>query len=587
MHNQENVALCGIPVSSVNVFLQLLSLEPKSESDLIDSNGKNCNNFHNSSNSENYDYYNSYSNDENCIYIESFIRDSLSLLKSKESILQQNNTNAPTRRYTFEDMIKVQDSLCVLNLLETVKYMDNCVNARALLHRFLYSNYDLKQCSIIDADIKKYKGRTTSERDLISINIPIKYGDILLAFHDEINQVSPSKSIRNQLQNYLLSNRNLLVPSATSRNLIDSPLKQDNQDVSTTFNSKVRFFLPIQQIFEFLLFFTYYDGRDFSSIHLQKNRNRLPKAKPRNTNSEFSYHIVLELMDTLYNPQSLCNPFTLNQQYRCDQVFLSRKLNVLYYYYELYTSDLVLDEIIRNYNLTYRQVGELKKIIFENIFCDSRFIVSGLTSSFLDFMLPFDINFQFSVFTPFTYEMEYDNFPLVDISEITLNKNLLQKELEKMKYHKSLHIEDLLEMKNRSIYLRKELLKIQDLESQLKNDPSKAEDRKFPLKKRTLETFVENIASHKITAILLFDSYVHKKDNMNNSIITYNDRLHLSISYNEKKIVNEINTNKFYEKYYLSENKFAKYFMKKDLAQENIFPIDFEIIKKALEITTP
>lgn len=167
---------------------------------------------------------------------------------------------------------------------------------------------------------------------------------------------------------------------------------------SSKLNNKRRFFLPFYEIPEFLLRFSFYDGRKFSNNDSQESSKKLPTFKSKNQYSELSYQIVLDKTKKLYSSLSDWQPFVISTLYRCDTIFLFQKLEIFKRYYEMYQSSSLLTEIMRKYRIPYTDVEDVKNTIVSNIFCDGDFIISGLKSQYLDFMLPFDINFRFFLY---------------------------------------------------------------------------------------------------------------------------------------------------------------------------------------------
>lgn len=121
--------------------------------------------------------------------------------------------------------------------------------------------------------------------------------------------------------------------------------------------------------------------------------------------------------------------------FRCDKKFFFLKLEKLFYYYQLYQEDFILSEIVHKYRLNYHQILKLGQVIKESIFGDRDFITKGLESCYLDFMLPFDIMFQFQVFGRTTSNIRGDMTGLKsDIEEI--------KKVAKMLYSIEIHSMD-------------------------------------------------------------------------------------------------------------------------------------------------
>lgn len=293
----------------------------------------------------------------------------------RESWLQNINVYTENIPYTFEDMLETQANLEALVFLETVKYAANYVNARQLLQQYLHSKYNFSDC------ISLYK-TYIDKKDIIKPNEKIADHKTTIPNYKQKNQPSPTKSIRQHLCKYLSKQMNSNIESGL---------------YSSKENNKRRFFLPFYEIPEFLLRFSFYDGRDFSHSDSQESTEKLPTFKSKNQYSELSYQIILEKTKELYSSLSEWQPFEISTLYRCDTIFLFQKLELLKRYYTWYQSPYVYDKIMQEHRIPYTKIEQLKKIL-SNIFDDKDFIISGLRSKYLDFMLPFDLRFRLLIY---------------------------------------------------------------------------------------------------------------------------------------------------------------------------------------------
>ena len=89
----------------------------------------------------------------------------------------------------------------------------------------------------------------------------------------------------------------------------------------------------------------------------------------------------------------------INYKNKLDKLFHYNTLEMLYHYYRLYTSDIFLNRVMYVFSLSYKETLCLAEHIIHCIFDDTDFIKEGLRSSFRDFLLPFDIHFQFTLLT--------------------------------------------------------------------------------------------------------------------------------------------------------------------------------------------
>ncbi len=305
-----------------------------------------------------------------------------------ECILYQGNINDFERRYSLNDMLRVQSYLENLDLLEFIKYSDYSINARKLLHKYLHSQYNFSVCDLLtQIPSLTIKEKFIATDNIISNNIP-------LIFDDEKNQPSPSKSVRHYLNQYLSLQMDAVSKMRYGLYCPTTKTGQVDQIANTSF------FLPAYKVPDFLLAFTFADGRNFEHTVSQINPKKMPPFNKTRSCSEYSYQIVLNKINDFMTQTKIISPYKKSALFRFDNIFSFYRLNALSYYYQLYLSDPFLDLMLRHYNFTYRQVIELEATIINQIFKDEEFIIAGLKSNYIDFMLPFDIVFQYTVHNP-------------------------------------------------------------------------------------------------------------------------------------------------------------------------------------------
>ena len=256
---------------------------------------------------------------------------SLHALFQKEIILSQHYSR---KDYSFEDMLQTQFYLDRLDFLESIKYANNTVNPRKLLLHYLHSNYDYAACiSLIKKATKKSTLKTTD--NINKLIVPSQTG-----------QPSPSASIRNHLNNFL-----------------EKQIKgyfKDKLYTNTTSSPKKIFYLPAYKIPEFLLFFSFFDGRNFENSFKQLNPDKLPTFSEKNSYSEAAYNTVLEKAKELYSLKDYDSSFFISTIHQCNKKFLFAKLNRLKHYYDLYQSDKILNSLISKFHL---EKEDLKKAL--------------------------------------------------------------------------------------------------------------------------------------------------------------------------------------------------------------------------------
>lgn len=341
-------------------------------------------------------------------------------LMHREIILFQAKIPRP---YTIKDMLYAQQQLETLEFLETVKYKDHIVNARKLLHQYLHSRYNLAACNYAASIPIEHIEKEVDCRH------HIKIGSQIYTIEKELYQSSPSKSIRNYLADYLTKKIDekahiqcgLFIKS-------DEKIEERCENIDID-KQKKRFYLPITEIPLFLLLFALYDGRDFSHSKYPEENTKLPHRNISSQISKQKYtNIIDQIMSLLKNNEKRSSPYTVGTIFRCNNILLFQKLNILLNYYNIYQSDEFINEIVSNYKFTYSETLNLKKNMLQNIFGDEEFIIKGLTSDYPDFMLFFDVLFRSEII--FTFQRTHSEFmqKIIQVKQETLQ--ILQSDLQ-------------------------------------------------------------------------------------------------------------------------------------------------------------
>lgn len=308
--------------------------------------------------------------------------------KKFRTVLSQNKIDM-VNPASFEDMLRTQDYLETLDCIESIKYNKYVVNARHILQKYLYGGTEYKHYDISQWDIchiyKKLGRRSLQDKELIIIS-------------PKTNILKPSKSIRNHLEKFLSNHVCIKDRPYTGFGLFR--IENSNTSYKPEQNKqKKRYYIQISDIQPFLLLFTLYDGRNFEYKYtgcknIIKKRDYISPSRKNLRYSEYSYKIVLNKMDEIKTNSSdkiKDQALSIKNLWHCDQIFLSNKLNILFKYYKTYTSIPFLDSFASHYKLTYSENLNLKEYISEEIFKDTSFIIKGLQSDYLDFMMLFDI----------------------------------------------------------------------------------------------------------------------------------------------------------------------------------------------------
>ena len=326
-----------------------------------------------------------YADKEYVFSTNSFVQD---FMAYENTLYQYTLSEVFKRPYSFKDMISVYNLIFLFCYLEETKYAKYMVNCRTLLHKFLYSGYIIKDCILCKSNIKfKLDNK-------LNINVPIQYGSEQIFFIDQKNLLSYPTSIRKHLESYIKS-KSSENPIYTYKIFSSQPNQNEKK-----YEYQPRYYMPIHQIPEFLFSFLYFDGRKFPSNFEANSNSRIPKLCPQNQNSEFSYKLVVnQITDFLKNANHLDENELIYHSCNLDRLFLLNNLEILNKYYEVYISEYFLNTMINIFQLSYTEIALLKNTIITEIWNDTDFLAAGHNSSFIDFMLPFDIYFQYNLFS--------------------------------------------------------------------------------------------------------------------------------------------------------------------------------------------
>lgn len=353
--------------------------------------------------------------DLNCLFRQEFIlyqreEDRKEKLKKIElqkdseenDISLRNHICAFHRFYYIEDIIEAEALLDFYEILENIKYSKYLVQYDHLLHKYLYSGYVLNNFFL--KDTKKDLQTITN----IDFDAPLFYGDSILPIWDEYKTGNRVSSIKENFKKFiLLQDSN---PDKREYTIIHNIQRKSNQN-SNRFYPK--YYIPINQIPEFLFSFLFYDYREFPTSYGTTDNNRIPK-KNKDIAREESYKSVLKHIYSFHQnnftfensmiPVNELEYAKINYKNKLDRRFRYNTLETLYHYYQLYTSDIFLDQIMSVFSFSYKETLQLTEFLIHCIFNDTDFIKEGLLSSFRDFLLPFDIYFQFSLFSVPNYK---------------------------------------------------------------------------------------------------------------------------------------------------------------------------------------
>lgn len=305
--------------------------------------------------------------------------------------------NIPSRPYSFSEMVKAQYLLDLLDLLEIIKYRKYIVNARFVLRKCIYCGFEIQNCL---SSIMPFKtsGDNPSICDTLHIEDKLSLGTIEKKFNSYSEKLhSDPTSIREYFTKYLTEHYEACNLSTPFYKIYQSIQRPDSKKANRDYQP--RYYLPLNQVPEFIFAFIFNDGRDFSSWKLE---TRLPRFRESNRRSKEAYELILEKAQALCPNNFESDVGIIVHRHRLNQMFLFDKLAMINKYYNLYTSDPFLDCITKTLRLKYQEALHLKDILNEIIFKDKSFIKDILCSPFLDSLLIFDINYQYILLTLFS-----------------------------------------------------------------------------------------------------------------------------------------------------------------------------------------
>lgn len=328
------------------------------------------------------------------------IADTLYFCLKSEQILMQNINYilSPLRLYGINDLLKTQSLLELLDIIETIKHRNEIVNARSLLRKFLYSQFNLdffNYSNLMNYNVNKKKDSLIKNNTLIMPNEKLSFGNCSIKFNSYDLHNRDSKTIRNYFESYLYYRSSNPDDYYFFYQVIQSKQRADSKKAQRDYQP--HYYLPANQIPEFLLAFAFNDGRDYKFQKLKKDP-RLPRFSKKMNRSEDAYKRVLFTIQEHYPNSDTNSVDDIIHRYRLNQMFLSGKLNRLYEYYKLYTSDGFLTQIIETFTFSYNEILSLKQVIINNIFMDTIFIRNILSSPFLDGFLFFDVMYQSRIY---------------------------------------------------------------------------------------------------------------------------------------------------------------------------------------------
>lgn len=293
--------------------------------------------------------------------------------------------DVPSRAYSFTDMVLAQNMLELLDLLETLKYRNIITNARSIQRNFLYSGFNMDNNLNFPTSIKEELSIDLSEN--------IKLGNYSIKVSSPDMILDGPKSIRDYFANYLKYRSVLSKAQSLPYTIMQSEQRTDS--IKANREHQPHYYLPTNDIPEFLLSFKFNDGRDFSSWGKYE---RLPRFAPTRNRSETSYKTVLCDIQRLYPNSDSTSASVISHRHRMDFMFFHNKLSRIQYYYKLYTQEVFLNQFLQAYTLTYKEVLNLELYFINNIFGDITFMKSILSSPYLDGFLLFDIQLQANLF---------------------------------------------------------------------------------------------------------------------------------------------------------------------------------------------
>lgn len=285
--------------------------------------------------------------------------------------------NDITTGYSYDNVISAQAYLELLSYLEESIYRDNIVNLRSFLRGYLYNNFDLSIHIYEDSKLKLQLGLPISES--------ITYGKSSNCICFEKSVCDP-KSVREYFNEYLTNHC-----SSFTQAKCKYPCYASQSSLSPK-EAKYHYYLPYSQLPEFLLTFSFNDGRIFDENSSQNKR--IMRFSKKRCRTEKSYLARMQDFFNVYNSVPINKSSKTVHYYRLSNLFFWNKCARLFSYYKEYTSNVFLEKIVKSFELTYHDVMNLKVTIINTIFKDEAFMAQCLSSNYLDPFYLFDIFFQ-------------------------------------------------------------------------------------------------------------------------------------------------------------------------------------------------
>ena len=303
--------------------------------------------------------------------------------------------------YKLNDMFTTQECLEALDCLETIKYASIAINAKHLLCDYLYSGYNVSDLNLLSLI------KNTNLKNILLSNETISSPNLI----SRQQTPEPSKTIGNKIFSFLSKQSAFSKYSNIHCGLYPTNHSSENspQTEKDSFTSPQKNFnVPIYEAPTLLLLFSFFDRRIFKYRKKTEEILRLPPTKPDTTDAD-AYKIVSKIAQNVYSNFENDKALSKIYPWRFDNIFLFHKFNILLKYYDLYSNPKTLDVIIKKYNFEYNQAEQIQNTIKDIIFEDKDFIMYGLKSGYLDFMLPFNIFFQLDILAP-NFEASPEDF---------------------------------------------------------------------------------------------------------------------------------------------------------------------------------
>ena len=269
--------------------------------------------------------------------------------KSFSTVAMQHDVER-TSLYSYKDVYEYEAAVSTLFLIERK------LSGKYYYHGLSTINDYLHSCCDISAVLKSYSDISSKNRSLFLLENHYVY--------EKMSYVDLSLSTY-RITSSVEMHINKFLNSTISEHLGVEKSIQRNDSEKAGHRYTPRFRIPAKSITSTLLFFRYYDGRNFDNQKGQVDPDRLPRYSAKSSYSVASYlsAVNMLLLECLKNPLEDNIYFLLD----ANRVLHFFDIMAMNHYIDYLTSPAFLNRFINTCNTTYEEVVSLKKNLINSI----------------------------------------------------------------------------------------------------------------------------------------------------------------------------------------------------------------------------